>query len=254
MYVALAENTQYDLSALAAKPYFDYQEPAQTFRFAFCHTVDGFYCSGDTTSSFALGSPSPCFRSYGKALNATWRPLSEDPTQGISLTYSGGLACNEFGLTRYTILNIACDNSVANNMVAIDYLDKSGDGCGITYTMRSSAGCGTVHITILQSLGLGWIIFISFMVLFTLYIGIGIIYKRKKYGTSGIESIPNITFWRKVGGILFIMINGLINIITCHRYGNSSQYTTTGSSYLSGFGEEDDDYYLATDDDTATKL
>ncbi len=253
--MALAENTQYDLSGLASKPYFDFTEPAQTFRFAFCKTVDGFLCSGDTTSSFAIGSSSPCFRSYGKAINATWRPVFEDPTQGVSLTYSGGLACNEFGLSRYTIFNIGCDKTVPDNMVMVDNLDKSGDGCGITYTMRSSAGCGTVHVTILQSLGLGWIIFLSFIGSTTIYLGIGIMYNRRKYGKSGIESIPNINFWRQLGSVLYIGINGFIGILTCQRYGGTSSngyQNTGGNSY---FGEDDDDYHLAPDNnDTGTRL
>jgi hypothetical protein len=48
----------------------------------------------------------------------------------------------------------------------------------------------------------GWLFIILFSCVLVLYCGIGMIWKYKKLGVTGIETIPNIEFWRDYPGLI----------------------------------------------------
>jgi len=48
----------------------------------------------------------------------------------------------------------------------------------------------------------GWIFIILFSVALVLYCGVGAFYKYKKLGVTGIETIPNVEFWRDYPGLV----------------------------------------------------
>lgn len=233
---------QFDLSSLAQTPYFDYSlGPAKPFRFTFCKYIDNFYCGdNDPTSTSALNNNGlGCFKSYGKAENASWRPLSgDDETAGISLVYNGGPSCDIFGTSSWTTFNLGCDKSM--NALNIVNLVTSEDGCGLTYTLTHAAGCGVYKKTILDTLGVGWIVFLVFLTIALVYVGGGMLYKRRKYGSSGFESIPNIELWRKVWGYAVAGVTLVVDALPCSCLGRGKYARTTGDEYhLSVDGEAD---------------
>jgi len=52
----------------------------------------------------------------------------------------------------------------------------------------------------------GWIFVIIYLVGFTLYFVIGIIYKSQRMGATGKEMIPNIDFWKDLPSLVVVHI------------------------------------------------
>jgi hypothetical protein len=247
----VSDNTEYDLSPLAATPFFTYSEAAQSFRFALCADVAGTTCGGGApSSSFAFSANIPCFKSYGRAMNATWRPLGEDPAAGIALTYGGGPVCGQFGAPTYTTWQLACDKTVPAGSLAGLALDKSVDGCSLTYSARTASACGSPHVTVLSSLGAGWIGLLSALGAAGVYLGAGVAYNRRVHGASGIEAIPNIDTWRKVGRTLAAGGAAAAGFLTCGRLGGGGGGYDRAGGLSAGGG----DYVLTEDDGGATAL
>ena len=74
---------------------------------------------------------------------------------------------------------------------------------------------------------MGWIFIIMLSVLLVVYCGVGIFWKMKKLGVTGIEAVPNIEFWRDFPGLVsdgcaytFAMLNG------CFSKGGSGSYSS----------------------------
>ncbi len=234
----------YDLSSIAAASPFVFPNGPNKFTFAFCKYVDGYYCQGQPSSSLQQDNPVGCMTSYGRAENFTAELLKEDVTAGISLIYKGGKVCNQYGSTGYTRFNIACDSSVAATPLRIIGLSAMPDGCGIEYEIVSPAGCGTVVPLLVRTLGVGWIVFLAVLFVSIVYLIGGIAYKRRKYGSSGIEAVPNIDFWRAAYGVVsapFIWAADLCLFHGSRRRGHM-------------LANPDDVYELAGDDIEATKL
>jgi hypothetical protein len=172
------------------------------FGFSFCSTLD-FYCDAPvSTSSFLKDSVTGyCFKNFGSYMQTTWRSKGSDPRLGIELTYSGkGLVlgtCGDLYSSTSTVFDISCSPQLGALLV-VDSLSVSEDGCKATYSIRSPAGCGLVSTRIIYPLRIGWIVFISIICIISVYIVFGILYKRYRYGARGIESIPNIQFWRTI--------------------------------------------------------
>jgi H+/Cl- antiporter ClcA len=52
-----------------------------------------------------------------------------------------------------------------------------------------------------ESPALGWYITIGIIGGFLAYLGIGIAYNRRTYGSTGVESVPNIALWRALHSV-----------------------------------------------------
>ena len=201
------DGVSFDLTQLMNKdtfgrsiPYF-YNTSASPYcyGFGFCSNLD-YYCS--SSSSFSRDCASvQCVKNYGSYTQSSWRSLGVDPSQGIEITYSGnGLSLGSCGsqlLSTQTVFAISCAPQLSVPLV-VDSLTLSGDGCTATYSIRSPAGCGIVSTTIIYPLGVGWIVFISVICLISAYLGFGMMYNRYRYGSKGLESVPNISFWRNL--------------------------------------------------------
>jgi hypothetical protein len=73
------------------------------------------------------------------------------------------------------------------------YKDRNN---GYLFVLASKEGCPTSAAYEIMGMQWGWIFIIIFCVLLVLYCGIGMFYKYKKLGVTGIETIPNVEFWR----------------------------------------------------------
>lgn len=133
----------------------------------------------------------------GDVNHAQWSLLdATDPMKGVSITYTNGDACQSAATSppKTVTYSISCDNngqSSLNNVVA----DSSG--CNYEFVFSSPSACPSIPSP--QSLGTGGVVFVLILVAIFLYIAIGIGWKKRVKGTSGMESIPHIDFWRALG-------------------------------------------------------
>jgi|ERR1719424_855717 len=90
-------------------------------------------------------------------------------------------------------------SSNANPVVFAPNMNYRTRTNGYMFVLESAAGCPVEENFIERAAGglsYGWVFIICFAVLMVLYCGIGMFYKIKKLGVTGIEAIPNIEFWR----------------------------------------------------------
>jgi Mannose-6-phosphate receptor len=223
---------EFDLSIIQQNGPYSYYDSQGNKNYAFtvCDDVALSQCPPSLNSSvaFEVISGGGCLTSYGSAING---PVvnarlfdGENPMLGIVLTYEAfSPTCDAFGTLPYTIFNVLCNYSVP--ISAVSNFDIVEPGCGIEFTLSSIAGCPLYRPRVVNSLGPGWIVFIIVQVLIFFYIVGGCIYKRRIFGASGWEALPNIEFWRQV-----------FHRLTCYRYQQQS------SDYYAIAAAEIDDY------------
>ena len=199
----------FDLGALAtpAPRLLGNTSSSAGYYLGFCADFSRF-CSGGYSSSFVVNAQGRCVRSYGAASDTQFKPLLEsDPSAGVVVTYPSGDRCPYFPLTdAYTVVSLACvpgDPSLLPQGAATLFVDSvvedfSSGACLLSVSARSPAACGFVVTTVVTPLGVGWIVFLAATALVALYLGAGVAYKRHRYGARGLESLPNIDFWRRV--------------------------------------------------------
>lgn len=120
----------------------------------------------------------------------------KDPYVGVRVQFMGGDSCLDEPTARplTTTINFACDESN-------DYPDNTktqflGGGkledikCTYEFAFRSAFACPKISKSVNG--------FVVFLFVLVIYIGGGMVYKKFTLGTSGLESCPNIDFWRSV--------------------------------------------------------
>jgi len=168
---------------------------------------------GDTTTSCSPASP-VCRRSglwstmgYGDLETQTFKPITDDGVekgQGVSVVYNRGEYCPGTDGTT-AIINVICgkDESISD-------LKMSSDGCTVTITIKSQAGCGVLISSTDGGEVFAIVVLVLLLVGVILYIGIGMIIMWKVKGAQTIpEMIPNKDFWVSIpflvrDGCLFI--------------------------------------------------
>jgi hypothetical protein len=207
----------------------------QVFVWALCQDVPNLLCQpgAGTTSSARLGLDQSCGHNYGEKATVSASlvdAFGSGLKSGIKVSYAGGQACGANQLPSYTQFTVLCDPDTPGMRYGSPPLDVSWDKCGVYYNLYSAAGCGYTRRAVVPSVGAGWIVFLVFAGLFLTYLVGGIIYKKVKFGSGGLEAIPHIDFWRSA-------FARFIKIITCNRFGyvraNNDQYTdmdATGGS------------------------
>lgn len=211
----------YDLSSLSAQvaPWTDGTFSAA---FSFCQNLPDVYCGSGlvrSASSFGLSGQQTCSQSYGSAASASATLLARATavTGGISLLYPTGEQCGPTqGETYSTILNLECAPGAPLTVVSRT-LAPSGDGCGVVVELRADAGCGALvrGAPPPRPLNGGIVAFLVVLGLGALYCGGGAVYKRRVLGARGLESLPNIDFWRSAADAL----RRGVAWVTCGRLG-----------------------------------
>ena len=81
------------------------------------------------------------------------------------------------------------------------YKDRTS---GYLFVIASKHACPTSPPDDVLGTGLnwGWFFILIFSLTMGLYCGLGMVYKYKKLGVTGIETIPNIEFWRDYPGLI----------------------------------------------------
>ena len=114
-----------------------------------------------------------------------------------------------------TVLLAACDATQAQN-VTIASRSTDSSGCVVTFAVSSAAFCGVLNrpIIIPRALSAYSVIVLVFVNAIILYCTCGAVYKRRTLGARGLESLPNIDFWRSV----ILKVRVALHFLTCGRF------------------------------------
>jgi len=133
----------------------------------------------------------------------TWELINPSkPAVGVRVIYANGDPCGSGNPPKKTgIINFYCDPSVGRGVVN----GTVAESPTCTYSMNvitshvcpGGAGGGGS-----KGLSGGWVFIIILIVCVFVYIVAGCVYQRKKKGASGVESFPNIEFWRGLPGLV----------------------------------------------------
>jgi hypothetical protein len=185
-----------------ALPYTVYPPSASSgpqYAFSLCQPIADAFCTPSTlprTSAMLMAVGGGCQQSYGSAANSSVRLLATDPSKGLTITYLSGAACSSGVGASYTTLDLSCAAGVPG--VAVSSIDLQSGGCHLVISANSSAACPYPKARVVTPLGAGWIAFIVLLALTTLYCVGGVAYKRWRYGSSGVEALPNVDTWRRL--------------------------------------------------------
>jgi len=141
--------------------------------------------------------------SWTKSPDATWDIIDpNDPKAGAKLTFVNGDQCYVAGqwIPRTAIVNLRCGTSSSDTFTI-----NEGAGCTFNIELTSPNACaggGGGGGSSDDGLSGGSVFMIILVVVVFVYIVGGCIFKTVKQGTSGIESCPNIEFWRDLPGLL----------------------------------------------------
>ena len=233
----------YDLSSLSSQ-IASWTDGTFSASFSFCQNIPNVYCGSGlvrSSSSFGLSGQETCSQSYGSSASATATLLARATavTGGISLLYPTGEQCGPTqGETYNTILNLECAPGAPLTVVSRSTSPSSPDDCEIVVELRADAGCGALvrGAAPPRPLNGGIVAFLVVLGLGALYCGGGALYKRRVLGARGLESLPNIEFWRSAAEV----VRKAVAWLTCGRLG--------------AYAEEPDDYAGLVDKDDALRV
>jgi len=170
-------------------------------------TVSACTSAGALICQFKLGTLDyvATVASWTKAPDATWSIMNAtNPAQGARQTYKNGDTCIIFGQPRErtAVVNYFCDSANSNSFT----ISEDPNTCTFTINMKSKYACagggGGGGGGSDDDLSGGWIFIIILVVLIPVYVVVGCVYKATKQGTTGIESCPNIDFWRDLPSLI----------------------------------------------------
>jgi len=160
----------------------------------------------------------------------TWSSFdSTDPGKGVKYQFNNGDECftTSGWIPRIVNVNFRCkepkisgqDFSVNEQEGCIFQVNMDGYGCpggGGGDDKKSDGGGG---------LGGGWIFVIILLSVSFVYVVGGCVYKSQKQGTKGVESCPNIDFWRELPGLVKAGFSYTFNMIRSGcKSGHASSY------------------------------
>jgi len=162
-------------------------------------------CSTGTATVCQVNSGTGAFvatvASWQKSPDASWGIINAaSPSNGAKQTFTNGDICWIFGQQRIrtAILTFNCGSSVQNTFT----VTEDDNTCTFTIQISSPYACaggssgGGGGGGGDGGLSGGSIFLIMLVCIVPVYILVGCIYKTKVNGTSGIESCPNVEFWR----------------------------------------------------------
>jgi len=133
-------------------------------------------------------------------------PLAElldasTPSKGVQIRYDNGDLCYQTGFMgpRHAILKLTCSADTEKTFTITE-----NPQCTHNIAMNIRAACPLDFTPSGAEGGLsdGSLFLILFLVFTILYFVGGFVFKTKKKGTSGIESIPNIDIWQQIPGLV----------------------------------------------------
>jgi len=162
-----------------------------------CSALQGSFCQFDTSTPPGYKHMLAVWDGSG-----TWATCT-DPFcgtgGGVQVSFANGDICS--GNPRTVTIMIACN---AQTTGKLQYTVSAQGLCGYLIKATHQAGCKgnppppgpTPGVNPSGGLSGGWIFIIIFLCTTFTYVVVGCIYKRQKMGTAGMESCPNVDFWR----------------------------------------------------------
>merc|ERR1712072_1576330 len=106
------------------------------------------------------------------------------------------------GVTIMAVCDTAAAHPIAMQFArGQTYKDRTS---GFLFVIASAHACPTSPPGDVLGTGLnwGWFFILMFSLAMGSYCGVGMVYKYKKLGVTGIETLPNIEFWRDLPGLV----------------------------------------------------
>ena len=142
-----------------------------------------------------IPSPLTLTQAYSGLTPVDTAPLNpQQPSQGIQITYTGGV-CQSAPARNFSVTyRVDCAATPGSKQVSIGL-------CYMVVELSDPAGCGVPLSPSGKTAPLsgGWVFIILLLVATVIYLGVGMAYKRLTVGASGVEAMPNIDFWRAFG-------------------------------------------------------
>jgi len=146
-------------------------------------------------------APTPPANSWGQPA-AQSNPYAQSAAPGGQ---PGGFSPGKHSTLGMTIMAI-CDTTLSQGVAmqfarGQTYKDRSS---GYLFVIAASHACPTSPPGDVLGTGLtwGWFFITALSITMSLYCGVGMVWKYKKLGVTGIETVPNIEFWRDLPGLI----------------------------------------------------
>lgn len=122
------------------------------------------------------------------------------PEAGIRITYGGGTLCESpmnpgVSMPRKTTFELVCDTKQEETFTLVELIAPEYISCDAVFRMKTPAGCPSAYQA---RMSLFWLIIFSGLALVLVYLAAGCIYNRYKYGSEGLEALPNSEFWMEL--------------------------------------------------------
>lgn len=198
----------------AGKP-FSQNAAGRWYEVGLCSNLDA-KCANDVTCSAASWIDGATVRqSFGVPDQQSWSLVNADePATGVSVRFGGGSECVDSGsrqtVKRSTLVTVAC-NPDAREPANIKWPSTSDD-CSIALSFEHYSGCPSYYSTGLSG---GWVFVILVLVTLLVYCGGCAAYKKATLGTSGVESVPNVEFWREFWDLVVDGCHYSYRLATC---------------------------------------
>jgi hypothetical protein len=182
------------------------------YKFAVCQEVKETTCASHAGALCQYDSSG----NY-KHMIATWQGAAPqwslytagDTSKGLAINFNNGDNCGVQNLPRQLTANFPCTPNGNNEYT---FATSATNPCAYTLTLATPVSCingdagyhggGGGIITVSGGLSGGWAFIIFLIIAITLYIIIGCAWKTKKQGTTGMESCPQIEFWRDLPSLV----------------------------------------------------
>jgi len=159
-------------------------------------TYGGTACSG---AGYGICQYNTALSSWVASLgtwgNAVW---AEPSSTTVTATMKDGTECYQSGawIPRVVIVTFTCGTSTSSTFS----ISEEVSTC--TFSIGLNANCGGGSNNGGGGMSGGTVFLIILIVLIPVYIAAGCVYKMKTKGTTGVESCPNVDFWRELPGLV----------------------------------------------------
>jgi hypothetical protein len=159
----------------------------------------------------------------------TWSPIdTANPSKGVKYTFTNGDQCYIQGSwrTRTVNANFRCDQPKQADKIASVLEDTTSCTFQINFDGYGCPGGDSKNPDGSTGMSGGWVFIIILCVAVPVYVIGGCVYKSQKQGTRGIESCPNIDFWKALPGLVKDGFSYTFNMIRSGCKSGGGNYET----------------------------
>ncbi|KAK7498648.1 hypothetical protein BaRGS_00010025 [Batillaria attramentaria] len=150
----------------------------------------------------------------GDQSTASWGTDADSGKMAITYTNHGT------DIDRKTLVILICDQSATDPKLHVIGDVSNGEyHFELTSKCACPNGCGGggPHVTVEVSISIGWILVIIFLVVLVVYCVGGVAFNRIRLEKTGVEMVPNTSFWRALPGLVKDGCVFVISLFPCYR-------------------------------------